>query len=220
MSMLAAAAAVLSVTVRVYDLYGLPPEQRARALALAAETLAHANVSTTWIDCSRVDGVAPPACVAVLKEGELVLRFQGRTERGEHILGSAIVQDTGPSVLASVYAGAIADRSARTGLPMATILGRVTAHEIGHLLLGTNSHAPNGLMQASWNLRRPHVSEWRFTRNDAEKMRRRLLARSEGVVAQAVDAPIPTTRMATTVMSSAWPLAPAKASSADGTSDR
>lgn len=185
MSLLAAAATALTITVRVYDLYGLPPEQRARALALAAETLAHANVSSTWIDCSRVDGVAPPACLDVLKEGEMVLRFQGRTERGDHILGTAIVQDDGPCVLASVYAGTVADRSAKTGLPMWLILGRVTAHEIGHLLLGTNSHAPNGLMKASWNLRRPHIDEWRFTRADAAKIRGRLLSRTEGVVARA-----------------------------------
>jgi hypothetical protein len=40
-------------------------------------------------------------------------------------------------------------------------------------------------MKATWNLRLPHTSEWRFREGDAEKMRRRLLARSEGVVARA-----------------------------------
>jgi hypothetical protein len=187
MSMLAAAAAALTITVRVYDLYGLPPDQRAKALALAGETLAHANVTANWIDCSRVDGVAPPACHGKLKNGELVLRFQHRTERGDHILGTAIVQDDGPSVLASVYAGSVAERSARTGVPMATLLGRVTAHEIGHLLIGTNAHAPSGLMQASWNLRLPHVDAWRFTRADAAKIRGRLLAPGEGDVAAGLD---------------------------------
>ena len=182
MSLLAAAATALTLTVRVYDLYGLPPEQRDRALALAADTLAHAHVSATFVDCSRVDGVAPPACLAVLKDGEMVLRFQNRTERGNHILGTAIVQDDGPSVLASVYAGAVSDRSAKTGLPLWLILGRVTAHEIGHLLLGTNSHAPTGLMQASWNLRVPHATEWRFTAADAAKIHRRVLLRNEEVV--------------------------------------
>jgi hypothetical protein len=184
MSMLAAAATALTITVRVYDLYGLPAEERAKALALAGETLAHANVTAHWLDCRRdAGGVAPPACLAALKDGELVLRFQRRTERGDHILGTAIVQDNGPSVLASVYAGSVAERSARTGVPVATILGRVIAHEIGHLLIGTNAHAPAGLMQATWNLRLPHADLWRFTRADAAKIRGRLLARSEGEVA-------------------------------------
>jgi len=181
--MLAAAAAALTITVRVYDFYGLSPDQRAKALALAGETLAQANVSATWIDCSRVDGVAPPPCLAVLKDGELVLRFQRSSERGPHILGTAVVQDDGPNVLASVYAETVAERSAKTGLPQWIILGRVTAHEIGHLLLGTNSHAPSGLMQATWHLKRPHPSEWRFTRHDAEKIQRRYYARQDGLLA-------------------------------------
>ena len=186
MSLLAAAATALTITVRVYDLYGLPADERAKALALAGETLAHADVTAQWLDCRRdAGGVAPPACLAALKDGELVLRFQRRTERGDHILGTAIVQDNGPSVLASVYAGSVAERSARTGVPVATILGRVIAHEIGHLLIGTNAHAPAGLMQATWNLRLPHADLWRFTRADAAKIRGRLLARSEGEIAAA-----------------------------------
>jgi hypothetical protein len=185
MSMLAAAAAVLTITVRVYDLHGLPPDQRARALEIAGETLAKANVSAVWIDCSRRDGVAPPPCLDKLREGEMVLRFQDRTERGAHILGTAIVQEGGPNVLASVYAGSVAERAIKTGLPVSLILGRVTAHEIGHLLLGSNSHTPNGLMQATWNLRVPHLDAWHFTRADAARIRSRLLARSEGLVATA-----------------------------------
>jgi len=30
------------------------------------------------------------------------------------------------------------------------ILGHIAAHETGHLLLGTNSHAPRGIMRAMW----------------------------------------------------------------------
>jgi hypothetical protein len=184
MSMLAAAAAALTITVRVYDLYGVAPDLRARAFAVAGETLAKANVSATWIDCTRQDGVGmPPACVEVLKEGEIVLRFQRRTARGPHILGTAVVQEGGPNVMASVYAESVAERSIKTGLPQWLILGRVTAHEIGHLLLGANSHTVSGLMRAKWDLKIPHASEWEFTHADAVKIRSRMLARSEGVVA-------------------------------------
>ena len=186
--MLAAAAAVLTITVRVYDFYGLSPEQHTKALAVAAETLAQANVAVTWIDCRRVDGVAPPACLARLQEGEMVLRFQDRTQRGDHILGTAIVQENGPNVLASVYTESVAERSVKINVPLWRILGRVTAHELGHLLLGTNSHTPNGLMKARWDLRRPQPSEWQFTSEDAAKVRRRYLARQDSLVAAATPA--------------------------------
>jgi hypothetical protein len=33
----------------------------------------------------------------------------------------------------------------------AIILGHAMAHELGHLLLGTNSHSSDGLMRAQWN---------------------------------------------------------------------
>ncbi len=182
--MLAAAAAALTITVRVYDLYGLPHDQRAKALALAAETLAQANVTANWIDCTRDEhGVVPPRCLDVLGQGEIVLRIMDRTKRGDHILGTAIVQEDGPNVVASVYAASAADRSAKSGVLMATVLGRVTAHEIGHLLLGTNSHTHAGIMRATWNLKVPHPAEWQFTGADAAKIRSRMLAHSEGEVA-------------------------------------
>ena len=116
----------------------------------------------------------------------MVLRFQDRTERGHHILGTAIVQDDGPNVarlgLRRVDRRAVGQDAA---CRCAIILGRVTAHEIGHLLLGTNSHTVHGLMQAKWDLRVPHPTEWRFTSADAAKIRSRLLPRSEGDVATA-----------------------------------
>ncbi len=181
--MLAAAAAALTITVRVYDLYGVPPDQRAKALALAAETLAQANVTANWIDCTRDEhGVVVPRCLAVLEPGELVVRIMDRTKRGDHILGTAVVQEGGPNVVASIYAASTAERSFKSGVPMATLLGRVTAHEIGHLLLGTNSHTLAGIMRAKWNLKVPHLVEWQFTSADAAKIRSRMLARSEGAV--------------------------------------
>jgi hypothetical protein len=186
MSMLAAAATVITLTVRVYDYYGVPTAERHRAVAIASETLAQAGVATVWIDCSRRDGEAPEACRQSLGEHEIVLRFERETKRGPHILGTAVVQNTGPNVVASVYAHSSWARSAKTGVAWSTILGRVTAHEIGHLLLGSNSHAPTGLMKATWHLRDPHPDEWQFTDADAEKIRMRVIANVEASVAQAM----------------------------------
>ena len=56
MSMLAAA---LMVTIRVYDIYGLSPETRQEALAVAARTLEHAGVQAAIVDCSGVAAATP-----------------------------------------------------------------------------------------------------------------------------------------------------------------
>jgi hypothetical protein len=177
-----------ALSVRVYDLYGLAATERAAAMRIAVETMKDAGVTVRWIDCSRADGQLPAGCVTLLGEGDIVLRIQDRTERGGHILGSAVVRDQGVGVLASAFAGAIADRSVKSGVPRATILGRVVAHEIGHLLLGSNSHGPHGLMRASWNVKWPHPADWKFSRQDAAAIRSRLRPGYEGDVAAFVSA--------------------------------
>jgi hypothetical protein len=37
-----------------------------------------------------------------------------------------------------------------TGASLPVILGSVLAHELGHLLLGLNSHSATGIMRAAW----------------------------------------------------------------------
>jgi len=107
----------------------------------------------------------------------------------------------------------------QSGTSLTTLMGRVAAHELGHLLLGANHHEPDGLMRASWTwlqIQRAHPADWRFSVADVATIRLRLERR------QALVAGLPTeaTRIATTVMSSILPLAPARSSSAGGTSDR
>ena len=166
-------AAALVVTIRVYDLYGLSPETRQEALAMTAEALAHAGVQAVIVDCSA--SVAATPCTTSLAGGEIVLRIHRHPKDGAHILGDAIVGgEAGPNTIATVYAAAIAERSRRTGMRLATIVGRVSAHEIGHLLLGTNVHASHGLMRPSWELQRLDRGDWDFTIEDAATIRRRL----------------------------------------------
>jgi hypothetical protein len=166
------AATLLTVTVRVYDLYGLAPAQRHEALVVAADTLAEAGVEVNWVECYSP---LPPACNAVLAPGEMVLRLDDREHRSGHVLGTAIVQRGGPNVLATVFTPSVWDRSFKYGVRLSTIVGRVAAHEIGHLLLGTNSHSPIGLMRAGWDIRRAEPGDWRFSSRDVAAIKRNLL---------------------------------------------
>lgn len=165
------AAALLAVTIRVYDLYGMPPEERQQALEVASQTLAHAGVEVTWVNCVRPDWSS--ACDAQMKPGELVLRIHNLRHRSPQVLGNAVVQDDGRNVLATVFTPALADRQARTGVPLRSLVGRVAAHEIGHLLLGRNSHSPTGLMRAGWNVKEVHPSLWEFSDKDIVRIHER-----------------------------------------------
>ena len=66
--------------------------------------------------------------------------------------------------IATVFADRVASTSNRAGANARGVLGRVIAHEIGHLLIGTNHHSARGLMRAIWTdleLRRSIGLEWR-----------------------------------------------------------
>lgn len=169
-------AAALVITIRAYDLYGLSPETRQEALAMTLEALAQAGVQAVIVDCSA--GAAATPCKTSLAEGEIILRIHRHPKDGAHVLGEAIVRgDAGPNTIATVYAAAIAERSRRTGMRLATIVGRVSAHEIGHLLLGTSGHASHGLMRPTWDVQRLDRGDWAFTTEDAAAIRARLKRR-------------------------------------------
>jgi hypothetical protein len=176
MSMLVAA---LMVTIRVYDVYGLSPEIRREAMSIAAEALGRAGVQAIIVDCSARPAATP--CKTALGDGELIVRLLRHPPDGAHVLGEAVVAgDSGASTVATVYTAAIAERSRRTGMPLATIVGRVSAHEIGHLLLGTSVHAAHGLMRSSWDVQRLDRGDWDFTLDDAATIRRRLQRHEAG----------------------------------------
>ena len=65
--------------------------------------------------------------------------------------------------------------SRRTGYSALAI-----AHEIGHVLINSNTHASSGLMRADWarhQLRAKGAAAWHFLDTDAEKVRAAALER-------------------------------------------
>lgn len=59
------------------------------------------------------------------------------------------------------------------------ILGHILAHEIGHVLLGTDTHTPTGLMKAGWNsldLGAMLASRLEFSPLHSEMIRNNLIA--------------------------------------------
>lgn len=59
-----------------------------------------------------------------------------------------LVRESDRGWLATVFSNRIATVATRTGVDPGTLLGLVTAHEIGHLLLGAGYHGWTGVMQA------------------------------------------------------------------------
>ena len=99
---------------------------------------------------------------------------------GVDTLGFALVDvDAGAGLLATVYADRVRVMAQSAGIDEAELLGRAMAHEVGHLLLGTNGHAAHGLMRASWSSvdLRGHRVQWFFNGKEGEAMRSGIASR-------------------------------------------
>ena len=53
--------------------------------------------------------------------------------------------------IANVFMNRVTEQAAIGEFSVSRMLGHAIAHEIGHLLLGDNSHSPGGIMVAPWS---------------------------------------------------------------------
>jgi hypothetical protein len=98
-------------------------------------------------------------------------------------LGFAAVDvDQKAGTLATIYVDRVDTFAYCAGVDKGTLLGRAIAHEIGHLMLGTTTHAEHGLMRATWKsdeLHRDMPLDWMFSQAEGDEMRIRLAARTD-----------------------------------------
>jgi hypothetical protein len=155
----------------------------AAARATAEGILSLAGVPVAWLECGLPPTAA--ACAQALRPNEIVVRVlsAGTADAGPHAetLGVAFVDgESRGGSLATVFADRVQALARTACVNVGELLGRTLAHEIGHLLLGTNAHAPHGLMRASWSavdLRRQRAFQWLFAGQEVELLRKGLLAR-------------------------------------------
>ena len=161
-----------AITVRVYQTAGLSSALEQRALAEAKTLLGTAGVDVCWRRCT---GQAA-ACHPPLGPSELLVRTirTGASWQGvSATLGEAHVdRQTGGRVLATVHVNRVVRLADEAGTDPGVLLGRVTAHELGHLLMG-EGHSFIGLMRPGWTLaeiRQNRSFDWRFTAADLAAM--------------------------------------------------
>jgi hypothetical protein len=148
-----------TLTVRVINYTEATPATMAKAQYQAGGILGEAGLHAIWLDCplGQAAGVLRDPCQRPLKPTEIVLRVLSDHLRNgirDDAFGFAVLP-----VLASVYYEHAMGLARREGaeFEVSTILGCVMAHEIGHLLLGSNSHSDTGIMKGQWG--RKQVSQ-------------------------------------------------------------
>jgi hypothetical protein len=141
-----------TIRVRVNNYTQASPAMIAGAEREAGRILGNAGLRTAWLDCPSGHSTGDPQdpCREPLEATDIALRVLSESSRNKFqdtAFGFAVVP-----LLASVYYDYVAHlaRSDNAEFEIPIILGCVIAHEIGHLLLGSNSHSVSGIMQGHW----------------------------------------------------------------------
>jgi hypothetical protein len=160
------------LTVRLYNSAGIPTSELVAARRAAGSILSDTGLGVVFRHCGPVDGCDEP-----LKPSEVVVRVINApafsTTLHPDAYGLAyVVSETNRGWLATVFADRIDRAAARVGFEPGTLLGRVIAHEVGHLLLGSHYHGEGGVMRADWpDALLTHAGEeWRFSTLEAARM--------------------------------------------------
>lgn len=142
----------------------------------AARIFAHAGIDVVWVNCPNT-AIDVSDCLG-FEPNEFALQIvsEGRT-LNDSVFGEAFLGEDGTGKFCDVFFGRIQRANRGSGTEAALLLGAVAAHELGHLVLGSNSHSLVGIMQPVWppeNLRAISMGTLLFTRGQSALMRARL----------------------------------------------
>jgi hypothetical protein len=175
------------LSIRVYNYTTSEPNLLLRAHRQATEVLQKAGIHPRWEQCRTSDAESnkDSSCTQPVGPHLIQLRIHSRemakraTKRSVEF-GYAVPLTDSFGVIAGVYLDRTAELANSLGLDVHVVLGHTMAHEIGHLLLGSNSHARTGIMKPTWGDREIHLAKTgvlRFTEAQAERMQAQVAAR-------------------------------------------
>ena len=141
----------------------------------AGEILRRAGIDVSWMNCDE----AAPECVEEPSATNLIFTIvkQGSGMGSKEVLGIAVQDSAGSGAYGYIFENKLNEVSGQNHIPAARLLGYAMAHELGHLLKGSHSHSPTGIMSCLWS--KYELAElsrgalW-FTSKDAEVMHSRL----------------------------------------------
>ena len=160
------------VVVSVYNDAGVSSNVLAHAEENATRIFGRAGVWIAWKNCLDCGPVEWPT--------SLVVRIVPGSARPSHeIFGMAFLSAEGTGCYTDVFYEGAAKLQSAWNVSLSDTLGAVIAHEIGHLLLGSNSHTSAGIMRAHWEgqeLNRMARGNLLFTEAQSDQMHMKLFA--------------------------------------------
>ncbi len=190
--------------VLFFNYAGVTQGTEVKARSVAAMVFRFAGVTVEWEACptSLEQADRQPGCTMSHETQTVQLRLLTSemvqsAKVGPGTLGLAVIPLQGSGVIASVFPKRAEQASAQRQVDHAVLLGYLMAHELGHLLLGANSHSDRGLMRCPWEsaeLREAARGSLKFSSNQAESIKAQLRSYAQdgtggGTESQAVEQP-------------------------------
>jgi hypothetical protein len=168
--------------VSVYNDAAVPSGTLQQAEFEASRIFRQGGVEVVWMHCSQDsrEQNLPGLCAEAYSPGHLHLRVL-KASRGVNpsTLGLSFLSAKGEGCYADLFYAPMVGLQRTDGVPPAVSLGHALAHELGHLLLGTNSHSSQGLMRARWdrgNLEEAMRGNLLFSSAESNRISNRLAA--------------------------------------------
>jgi hypothetical protein len=134
-----------TIVLHLRDYQGVDADELADAQRLAADVYARIGVRLEWRSgCARL------APADGLRHMDIAVLDAAMTEKDvadRNALGKA----SRTTRRANIYYPRVVAHAVRISSDPTRVLAFVFAHEVGHMLLPDHSHAPRGIMQASWD---------------------------------------------------------------------
>jgi len=148
-----AQSAFVQLRVSVFNSSSISPATIGRAESEAGRVLREVGLEVIWLNCPQ-DG-QHEASLGLCSEASFPSHLHLHILRASRNLKASTVgisfsAEDGKGCYADLFYEPIQQLQEETHASASVILGHAMAHELGHLLLGTNSHSPSGLMRAHW----------------------------------------------------------------------
>ena len=146
------------LTVRIYNYARVSEQTLDRAAKQAQRIYRQAGIDMVWTECGTTleDASRHAGCPNSTKSSTVAVnilprRMAERAGFADTVFGAAIPE----AGIAKIFFHRV-EKLARTSrrtvrVSVAVVLGHVMAHEVGHLLLGHNSHSLDGIMHVPWD---------------------------------------------------------------------
>ena len=174
---------VVQLLVSVFNSAAISPHALHQAEDKASRVLRDASVEVIWLNCPQdfQREAFLGRCSEASFPAHLHLRIV-RSSRGlkASVVGISFLAADGKGCYADLFYEPVHQLQEESHITPSVVLGHAMAHELGHLLLGTNSHSPIGLMRAHWDredLTNASKGNLRLSREQSLTIRTRLAQR-------------------------------------------